>query len=214
MHELQLQVSLRCGQQQGLHVLACEIRAPVAQAAHRLVGEATRHDVAETSQVAADVQSQAMAGDPAAGTDADGGHLAVVAPHTGVPRQTLPRQAQCSQYIQHNGLQLAQVPVQVRLVTTQIQDRVQHHLARAMVGDIAATVNAVEGVGESSEAVAHVGQGAVAAKGVAAGMLTDEHRCVAARLLEQQVLMTLLQRKKLRIGHEAELQQIRRHLVS
>ena len=190
-----------------------EAGAPVAEAAHRPVGDATGDDVAKTGQVAGDVQGQAVAGDPAAGTDAHGSHLAAVAPHTGEPRQALPRQVQRSQYIQRNGLQPAQVPVQVGLVTTQVQNRVQHHLARAVVGDVATAINAVEGVGKSDETVAYVGYRTAAAQGVAARMLADEHRLAVARLPEQQVLMVLLLREELLVGHETGLQQIRVHQV-
>ena len=73
-----------------------------------------------------------------------------------------------------------------------------------MVGDVTTTINAVEGIREAGSAPAHMGNRAVAAKGVAAGMLPDEHCFAAAGLTEQQILMSLLLHEGLLVGHQAK----------
>ena len=89
---------------------------PITETSHRPVDYTARHNGGKTGEIARYIQRKTMAGHPPTGTDADGCHFATFTPHTGQAWQPLSRQAQCRQYIQNDGFQPAQIPVQVRLV--------------------------------------------------------------------------------------------------
>src|ERR1017187_2110943 len=117
-----------------------------AQLRHRSYGlvQAARHNVLEIAQIGADVQGETVRSHPPADVYANGGDLALIHPHAGQPGDASGEDAVIGQGIDNRLLDRPHVCAHVALPLPQVEDRVAHQLARAVVRHIAAAVDGVE----------------------------------------------------------------------
>ena len=171
--------------QQRLNLSHRQSGDPIRQTSNRQILEATGCDQAEARKLAVDVQRQAVLCDPAAAADADRPDLAVFQPETCHLWQALCLEPQSRQPIDHNLLQLTQIPVQIRGAPAQIQHRVDHQLSRDMVGDFPTAINAMQrqwrGGGIEVEMIA----AGTAAKGETGWMFQEPNSLRSLRILKQ-----------------------------
>ena len=135
-----------------------------------------------------------MLADPAPRPHTDRRQLAALEPDPGEPIDPLALQIQTRQHIDHHLLELAQIQVQVSAVALQIEHRVEHQLARSVVGHLAAAVNAMQGQGRCGGIEAQKGLRSAAAQGVAGLMLKQEHGVGALGMVQQPLLQLALDR--------------------
>ena len=161
---------------QGLHLGDGDARNPVAQTPHRLALEPAGHHGSKAAQITIHIQGQAVLGDPTAATHTNGSQLAALQPDAGHPIDPFTHQARLSQHIDHNLLQLTQVPMQIALAAAQIQHRIGHQLTGHVMGHLPTPINAMQ----RSRGIRKVKQqmviGSTPPKGVTAGMLQQPHR--------------------------------------
>lgn len=117
-----------------------------------------------------------MLGDPATTADTDGSDLALIQPDPGEPVDALPSKSESLQHIDHHLLKLTQIPVQIRLMTTQIKHGIRNQLTWCVMGDLATAVDPVEGGRGTGWVEAEMGVRRAAAEGVAARMLKQPDR--------------------------------------
>ena len=103
--------------QQVLNIDNRQTRTPIHQPPHSASSQPTGSDLRKALEVTADVQSEAMLGNPTTTTHPDGSHFAVVQPDPRESWKSLPLQANLRQDIDHHLLQLPQVPVEIWLPT-------------------------------------------------------------------------------------------------
>ena len=108
------------------------------QTRHAAPANAARHNEVEVPEVHRDVQREAVIGNPAGDSDADGRHLLVAHPHAREPRGAPALDAEPRQETDQHLLQVPQVPMDIAAVKVQPQNRVAHDLAGPVIGDVAA----------------------------------------------------------------------------
>ena len=190
-------------QQQRPHLVAAEPGDPVEQPPHRPIADATGHDRGKARQIAAHIERQAVLADPAARADANGRNLAALQPHPGLPCAALARQIEGGEHIEHHLLKRAQVQMQISAMALQVEHRIEHQLARGMVGDLTAAVDAKQRVGRRRGVKAQKGRIGAAAEGVAGLMLQQQHRLRSVWIGEQALLPGALLRQGRRKWHQA-----------
>ncbi len=152
-----------------------------------------------------------MRGDPARGhPDPDRGHLALIGPDPRLARNPEALQAVSPHDSDQNLLEIAQVPVDVPAVRTEIEDRVSDELPRTVVRDVPSPSRLRH---LDSEIVSflrsheHVGRIGGRAHGDDVGMLQQQelvrHRAVAPALDE-----IFLKLRSVPIGHQAQPSQL------
>ena len=130
---------------QGLHLGDGDARNPVTQAPHGLALEPTGHHGSKAAQITIHIQSQAVLGDPTAATHTNGRQLAALQPDAGhhIDRP-FTHQARLRQHVDHQLLQLTEVPMQIALAAAQIQHRIGHQLTGIVMGHLPTPINAMQ----------------------------------------------------------------------
>src|SRR6202521_2000450 len=108
------------------------------------LGKAARYDVSEITQIRIDVQRKAVRSHPAADMNTDRRDFAAGSPHPGGALLPAGLNPELRQRADQHLLQGANVGHDVALPFSQIEDGVADHLARPMIGDVAAAVGAVK----------------------------------------------------------------------
>ena len=144
-----------------------------------------------------------MLGDPTATTHTDGGDLAVVQPQAGESGLTLTLQPQLLKDIEHNLLQLTQIPVQVRLMPAQVEHGVHHQLTREMMRDFAATVDAMQRSRRTGWVEMQVRCAGTTAQGVTGRVLEKPHGLRSLCILQKPFLPPFLVMPGLLEGHRS-----------
>lgn len=157
--------------EQRAHFLQGQSRDPIAETADLPTRQAARHHGLKPRQIAGHIESQSVLGDPATTADPDRRHFALIQPDPREPIDPLTMEIKGLQHIQHHLLELAQIPMQVGLMTTEIQHRVSHQLTRGVMGHFAATVNAVQRCRRLKRIKTKMGFAGTTAERVATGML-------------------------------------------
>src|SRR5579859_5948769 len=160
---------------------------------HRL-GKAARYDVLEITQIRIDVQRKAVRSHPAADMNPDRGDFAAGSPHPGGAFLPAGLDSKLRQRGDQYLLQAPNVSHNVALPFSQIEDGVADHLARPMIGDIAAAVGAMKcdpGALEQLRGGQQVAVVAAAAHGNDVRMFHDEQlvRDLAALSPDHEVLL-------------------------
>ena len=131
-----------------------------------------------------------MLADPPLGPHADGRQLVPLQPDTGEAGQAFGGQPVFGQQIDYHLFQLPQVEMQISAMALQVQHRVEHQLARAVVGNLAAAVDAVQGQGRVGGIKAQKAWVGATAEGVA-GLVLQQDYGIWAFWLQQQPLLQL-----------------------
>ena len=129
-----------------------------------------------------------MLRDPAATTDADRRDLAILQPETCQPRQALSLQPQLRKHLDHQLLQLTQIPVQIWITPAQIQHGVGHQLSGEMVGHLPAAINAMQRQWRGGGIEVEVIAAGTAPEGETGWMLQEPNSLRSLRILEQASL--------------------------
>ena len=108
-------------------------------------GQAAGNDPFEKGEIGVHVERQAVAGDPPSNSDADSGDLSFPDPYPGPRRLSPGLEAVVGERSDQCPLDLAQIAVYIPSQSgAEIQQRINHHLARAMIGRISAAAGAVD----------------------------------------------------------------------
>ena len=129
---------------QRAHLLQGQSRDPIAETPDLPPRQAARHHGLKSGQITGHVQSQTVLGDPASTADPDRRHFALIQPHPCEPIDALTLKIKDLQHIQYHLLELTQIPMQIGLMATEIQNRISHQLTRGVMGHLAAPVDAVQ----------------------------------------------------------------------
>ena len=173
------------------HLLQVQSWDPIAETPDLPPGQTARHHGFKSGQITGHVQSQTVLGDPASTADPDGRHFALIQPNPCEPIDALTMQIKGLQHIQHHLLELTQIPMQVGLMTTKIQNRVGHQLTRSVMGHLAATVDAVQRCRRLKRIKTEMGFAGTTAEGVTTGVLQqpDGFRTTGGSRLRQQTFL-------------------------
>src|SRR5438093_1345037 len=142
---------------------------------HLHTGNPARHDAPELGEVGGDVQREAVPRHPLLHVDADAGDLAPSGPHPGIARVALSRDLELGQRFDQGLLQRAKVPVQVGLMTGQVENRITHELAGAVEGHVTAALDLEDVDAVAADEMVRVG---VAAQRHHRGVLEQEQQVV------------------------------------
>src|SRR5436309_1511257 len=178
---------------------------------HLHTGNPARHDAPELGEVVRDVQGEAMPRHPLLHVDADAGDLAPSSPHTGITRVALSRDLELGQRFDQGPLQRAKVPVQVGLMTGQVENRITHELAGAVEGDVTAALYLEDLDAVAADEMVPVG---VAAERHHRGVLEQEQQVVRQAAVDSGLGERALPLERLGVWDDAglhDLQQTRRH---
>src|SRR5213080_2587693 len=170
-----------------------------------------RHDAPELGEVVRDVQGEAMPRHPLLHVDADAGDLAPSSPHTGIARVALSRDLELGQRFDQGPLQRAKVPVQVGLMTGQVENRITHELAGAVEGDVTAALDLEDLDAVAADEMVRLG---VAAERHHCGVLEQEQQVVRQAAVDSGLGERALPLERLGVWDDAglhDLQQTRRH---
>ena len=168
--------------------LGVEIGSPIPKPSHGSIPQAAGHDGAKGLQGTGDVEGQAVLADPALGPHADRSHLAALQPDPRETRTALGRQPIVAEEINHHPFQGPQVTMQIGAMAAQIEDGVKDQLARPMVGDFAAAVDAKQGQRRCLDIKAEVLQAGPTAQGVTGFVLQHDQGLGAVGGLQQALL--------------------------
>jgi hypothetical protein len=103
--------------------------------------DAAGDDQLEGREVGADVEREAVRGDPAGDADPDRADLVLGQPGAGQARNACRREAVVAARPDHHLLEVADVTVHVAPSWRKLEDRVADHLPGAVVGDVAAAAS-------------------------------------------------------------------------
>ena len=165
-----------CIAQKWLHSVHTEIWAPVGEAPHRLALEAAGHHCGKSAEITIHIQSQAVLRDPPTAANTDRGHLAITQPNARHALHPLAMKVQVRQHIDHHLLQLAQVPMQVALTSSQIKHGISHQLTRHVMGHFATAIDAMQGRRRSGWIKQQMLLRSPTPQGVTARVLQDPNR--------------------------------------
>ena len=125
----------------GRGTVTCE---EILHGCHGGVGDATVVYEGEMVEVGGEVEGEAMHGYPAFHVDADGGDLVPVDPDAGFSVSPCTSDAKACKGRNQGFFQFPEVIPQVCAVSGEVHDGVADDLARAVVGDVSATVGVDE----------------------------------------------------------------------
>src|SRR5213083_2511500 len=108
---------------------------------HLDAGYSAWHDAPELGEVGGHVQREPMPGDPLLHVDPDARDLPVPSPHAGVTRIPRGGYAEPGERVDQRLLEGAEVPVEVPLVTGQVDDRVADELAGSVERHVPAALD-------------------------------------------------------------------------
>lgn len=114
------------------------------------IGNAAGNDQIEVAEIGGDVKGQAVGSDPAADVDADGGEFFLgdivggLDPDAGLAGDAIGGDAEFSGGADHGFFERADVPVDVAADAIEIENGIADDLARAVIGDVSATVGFAE----------------------------------------------------------------------
>ena len=117
---------------------------PVAETSHPAAPETARGDQLKSVQLAGDIQGETVLGDPAAASGSDGRHLATLQPDACEAWNALSHEVEIRHHVQHHLFQLTQIPMQIGLMTAEIQHRIGNQLAWKVVGHLTAAIDPVQ----------------------------------------------------------------------
>src|SRR5438094_929471 len=143
--------------------------------------------------------------------DADAGDLAPSSPHTGIARVALSRDLELGERCAQGPLQSAKVPVQVGLMTGQVENRITHELAGAVEGDVTAALDLEDLDAVAADDMVRLG---VAAERHHRGVLEQEQQVVRQAAVDSGLGERALPLERLGVWDDAglhDLQQTRRH---
>lgn len=156
---------------QRAHLLQGQSRDPIAETPDLPPRQAARHHGLKSGQITGHVQSQTVLGDPASTADPDRRHFALIQPHPCEPIDALTLKIKDLQHIQHHLLELTQIPMQIGLMATEIQNRISHQLTRGVMGHLAAPVDAVQRCRRLKRIKMEMSFAGTSAEGVTTGVL-------------------------------------------
>ena len=184
----QIETSAQGFPQPGLNLFHRQPRPPVAQTTHPAAPETAGGDELKPAQRTGHIQSETVLGDPATASGSDGRHLAPLQPDAGEARNALSHQVEIREHIQQHLFQLTQIPVEIRLVTAQIQHRIGHQLAWQMVGYLTAAIDPVQRSRRLLRIEVKMIRAGTATKGVTGRMLQQPDRLRLAGMLQKTLL--------------------------
>src|SRR5436853_3822322 len=117
-----------------IHCPACEL----GKRGHAFVSDAAWHDHPKVLQVGVDVEREAVTGNPARDSDADGGDLFVTDPHAGQPGDALAFDTVFANRANQDFFDVAHVTVHVAAIRLEIDHRIADQLARPVISHVAA----------------------------------------------------------------------------
>jgi len=200
----QIETSAQGFPQPGLNLFHRQPRPPVAQTTHPAAPETAGGDELKPAQRTGHIQSETVLGDPATASGSDGRHLATLQPDPCEARDALSHKVELRKHIQQHLFQLTQIPVQVRLVTTQIQHRISHQLAWQMVRHLPSAIDPVQRSRRNLRIEVKMLSAGTATEGVTGRMLQQPDRLRLAGILQKTLLPAplsapgLLERHRLR----------------
>lgn len=189
----------------------CAIHAATEQALHRCgaaIGDATRDDQIEATEIRCDVQCEPVAGDPPRNADADGRQLFAPDPHAGQSFDATGLDTVVGRDADQDFFEIANVPVNIATVRIQVEDRVANDLAGTVICNIA-TSTRLEDLdvprGERGGRREDVGAPPITAnaQGQDVGMLDQQQQIahpIGLALIDQRPL----KRESLRVRHQAK----------
>src|ERR1700722_5126454 len=143
-------------------------------------GQATRNNVLEIAEIGCNVQRETVGCHPTADVHAHGGDLTTFHPYASELRDASREYVEIRQRVDKHLFDGAHVGAHVPLPIAQIEDRIAHHLARAVISDVSAAVRGMEGGAGSARVICarqQVFWMAVAAQRNGVRML-EEHKLV------------------------------------